>query len=110
MTAPVASGWSGCRVGLAPTGKRRLSTAHTQSRPFVVWGRSLSFVEPECSTRKSFGGLKGAHSLAQASGPFGVVARCMREDFPLVGLWTQHRALRGIGFDVVADKRRDLSP
>src|SRR5213079_574813 len=32
MTAPVASGWSGCRVGLAPTGKRRLFTAHTQGR------------------------------------------------------------------------------
>src|ERR1700682_1562924 len=30
MTAPVASGWSSCRVGLAPTGKRRLSTAHTR--------------------------------------------------------------------------------
>jgi hypothetical protein len=29
MTAPVASGWSVCRVGLAPTGKRRLCTAHT---------------------------------------------------------------------------------
>ena len=29
MTAPIASGWSGCRVGLAPTGKRRLVTAHT---------------------------------------------------------------------------------
>ena len=28
---PVASGWSDCRVGLAPTGKRRLVTAHTQS-------------------------------------------------------------------------------
>src|SRR6202011_4986702 len=28
MTAPVASGWSGCRVGLTPTGKRRLVTAH----------------------------------------------------------------------------------
>jgi hypothetical protein len=28
MTAPVASGWSGCRVGLAPTGKRRLFTTH----------------------------------------------------------------------------------
>jgi hypothetical protein len=26
--APVASGWSTCRVGLAPTGKRRLFTAH----------------------------------------------------------------------------------
>jgi hypothetical protein len=33
MTAPVASGWSGCRVGLTPTGKRRLSTAHTRSSP-----------------------------------------------------------------------------
>ena len=31
MTAPVASGWSGCRVGLAPTGKRRLCTARTRS-------------------------------------------------------------------------------
>ena len=32
MTAPVASGWSGCRVGFAPTGKRRLITAHANSR------------------------------------------------------------------------------
>jgi hypothetical protein len=32
MTAPIASGWSGCRVGLAPTGKRRLFTAHATSR------------------------------------------------------------------------------
>ena len=31
MTAPVASGWSVRRVGLAPTGKRRLVTAHTFS-------------------------------------------------------------------------------
>ena len=31
MTAPIASGWSGCRVGLAPTGKRRLCTAHTRN-------------------------------------------------------------------------------
>ena len=31
MAAPVASGWSICWVGLAPTGKRRLSTAHVRS-------------------------------------------------------------------------------
>ena len=31
MTAPIASGWSGCRVGLAPTGKRRLFTAHAHN-------------------------------------------------------------------------------
>src|SRR6266478_3258120 len=31
IAAPVASGWSVCRVGLAPTGKRRLSTAHAIS-------------------------------------------------------------------------------
>jgi hypothetical protein len=30
IAAPVASCWSGCRVGLAPTGKDRLVTAHTQ--------------------------------------------------------------------------------
>src|SRR6267154_2539311 len=30
MTAPIASGWSGCRMGFAPIGKRRLCTAHTQ--------------------------------------------------------------------------------
>jgi len=40
MTAPVASGWSGCRVGLTPTGKRRLYTAHTQVRHCC---RSVSF-------------------------------------------------------------------
>src|SRR6516164_5672826 len=32
IAAPAASGWSGRRVGLAPTGKRRLATAHTPSR------------------------------------------------------------------------------
>src|ERR1700675_3037401 len=31
MTAPIASGWSGCRVGFAPTGKRRLCTAHANN-------------------------------------------------------------------------------
>jgi hypothetical protein len=30
-TAPIASGWSGCRVKLAPTGKRRLCATHTRS-------------------------------------------------------------------------------
>src|ERR1700724_3637179 len=31
IAAPVASGWSVCRVGFAPTGKRRLFTAHAIS-------------------------------------------------------------------------------
>ena len=31
IAAPVASGWSVCRVGFAPTGKRRLVTAHGQT-------------------------------------------------------------------------------
>src|ERR1022692_3901682 len=34
MTA--ASGWSDCRVGLAPTGKRRLFTAHTHLRHWTA--------------------------------------------------------------------------
>src|SRR5450830_705055 len=32
VTAPIASGWSRCRLRLAPTGKRRLFTAHAISR------------------------------------------------------------------------------
>src|SRR5258706_15977090 len=36
MTAPIASGWSGRRVGLAPTGKRRLCTAHTQPGHYAM--------------------------------------------------------------------------
>jgi len=40
MTAPIASGWSGCRVGLAPTGKRRLVTAHGRSGHY--WARALN--------------------------------------------------------------------
>jgi hypothetical protein len=35
MTAPIASGWSGCRMGFAPTGKRRLCTAHTPNRHWL---------------------------------------------------------------------------
>src|SRR5258707_793703 len=39
LAAPVASGWSGRRVGLAPTGKRRLVTAHTRcGHSFKVLG------------------------------------------------------------------------
>ena len=33
IAAPVASGWSGCRAGLTPTGKRRLVTAHAKCGP-----------------------------------------------------------------------------
>ena len=44
MTAPIASGWSGCRVGLAPTGKRRLVTAHTQLGHPIIWTRHSSAV------------------------------------------------------------------
>jgi hypothetical protein len=45
IAAPAASGWSGRRVGLAPTGKRRLVTAHTKSR---LWRPAphLYFSEP----------------------------------------------------------------
>ncbi len=45
MTAPIASGWSdSCRVGLAPTEKRRLSTAHTQ--PGHSAAREASVISP----------------------------------------------------------------
>ena len=46
IAAPAASGWSVCRVGLAPTGKRRLVTAHTRSgrRSHLIQFAKLQFV------------------------------------------------------------------
>ena len=38
MTAPVASGWSGCRVGLAPTGKRRHRYGSPPTADLSPWG------------------------------------------------------------------------
>jgi hypothetical protein len=55
IAAPVASGWSGRRVGLAPTGKRRLVTAHTQTghwaRDFAVMQNQLLFGVVACRPR-----------------------------------------------------------
>ena len=65
MTAPVASGWSGCRVGLAPTGKRRLCTAHASSRH----PRS----QPLCNSKaKAFraAATSMAHAAAWAGGSY----------------------------------------
>src|SRR5450432_4545208 len=42
MTAPVASGWSGCRVGFTPTGTRRLCTAHTLNGLHGLFCRSVT--------------------------------------------------------------------
>src|SRR6266702_3726157 len=50
IAAPVASGWSGCRAGLTPAGKRHLFTAHTHfglldcERPKL--GRSVTLERP----------------------------------------------------------------
>jgi len=40
--APVASGWSSCRVGLSPTGKRRLFTAHPDNGHLVPYRLSIA--------------------------------------------------------------------
>src|SRR5437667_2256252 len=51
IAAPVASGWSGCRVGLTPTGKRRLP----RRTPVAVIGgnpdgpSSMVMTRPLCS-------------------------------------------------------------
>src|SRR5207342_3020837 len=50
MTAPVASGWSVCRVGLAPTGKRRLVTVHTQCGHLNV---PMSYASDRTQVRRS---------------------------------------------------------
>src|SRR5215467_12450409 len=62
IAAPVASGWSVRRVGLAPTGKRRLSTAHTQTghqRRFLLQCTALTRSETRSSPQASWLGRGG---------------------------------------------------
>src|SRR6202048_4259093 len=53
IAAPVAFGWSVCRVGLAPTGKRRLVTAHTQH------GHSVGIHHNWPARRRACRGVRG---------------------------------------------------
>jgi hypothetical protein len=53
IAAPVASGWSGCRVGFAPTGKRRLFTAHTQSGQMYLMTGTIDRPLEGCSSSSS---------------------------------------------------------
>jgi len=48
IAAPAASGWSDCRVGLSPTGKRRLPrrTPEAGIRRFVISQRSEPLTDP----------------------------------------------------------------
>ena len=79
IAAPVASGWSGCRVGLAPTGKRRLVTAHTHGgHRAPVAHRSRRQWPPRCAQPLFLCPITSAnrawHSslLAQLLGPCGL--------------------------------------
>jgi hypothetical protein len=68
MTAPVASGWSVRRVGLAPTGKRRLGTAHTLSG--------------HCGSRRRTSQLGAERTLADAPQANFRPANVMQMKFP----------------------------
>ena len=46
MTAPIASGWSGRRVGLAPTGKRRTGRSTPRTVPFSDHTSTRTFRTP----------------------------------------------------------------
>ena len=74
MTAPVASGWSVRRVGLAPTGTRRLLTAHMSSghsrsrRWTSQLGGKRAYTsspreEPECTRKRPFHRRRAKYAL-----------------------------------------------
>jgi porin len=91
MPAPVASGWSGRRVGLAPTGKRRLFTAHTHSRDYGVYG----FIDQMLWRLPGNDPKKGVGAFARATfSPF---------DRNLIDLYAE----AGVNFMGLWDKRPD---
>jgi hypothetical protein len=77
IAAPVASGRGVCRVGLTPTGKRRLSTAHAKSGHYQSYSITLSAIA------SSVGGTSRPRALA--------VLRLMRSSY-LAGACTGRSA------------------
>ena len=75
MTAPIASGWSGCRVGLPPTGKRRLCTAHTQLGHLE---ESVDVHYPALPTRLSISLRSATKSMGFVSSPSAPPSRAFR--------------------------------
>jgi hypothetical protein len=85
MTAPVASGWSGCRVGFAPTGKRRLATAHTRS----------GLRRSNCFALRNFYSITSSARRRNASGivsPSALAVLRLTTSSNLVGNWTGRSA------------------
>src|SRR5271166_4108868 len=68
MTAPVASGWSVRRVGLSPTGKRRLLTAHANSGRSLTVRKKMGAVRGPC--RSGCGTITNKCSTRDLGGPF----------------------------------------
>src|SRR6202789_4354604 len=66
MTAPVASGWSVRRVGLSPTGKRRLLTAHANSgHSLPLWQTGKTTLNFPSRSVKRTGGTRPIGVAAQ---------------------------------------------
>ena len=69
MTAPVAYGWSGCRVGFAPTGKRRLFTAHTRCGHWLCrFRRHKAVVRCSLGSERTTQSSSGSSSIRFAQG------------------------------------------
>jgi hypothetical protein len=68
MTAPIASGWSGCRVGFAPTGKCRLVTAHTHNGRWM-FGRIFGLDGRESYRKLRLEPLCCPHRLSRGTAP-----------------------------------------
>src|SRR5260370_7094168 len=93
MTAPIASGWSGCRVGLAPTGKRRLSTAHANSGHSPIGAPNLA--APIASNRFFSSRGPGVSLMAESEHSVRVGARNVRRDQRCLVFWVANE-LQGV--------------
>jgi hypothetical protein len=69
MPAPVASGWSGCRVGLAPLGKRRIYTAHARSGHPIGQRMATPTTGSRCIRYRPTAAKRVPSSKAEALGP-----------------------------------------
>ena len=100
IAAPVASGWSVRRLGLAPTGKRRLITAHTQHRHWLCTAAMFLMSVP--ASIKAVVAVFGAPGRPCSGASSSRFRRC-RGSWPLRAI---HRILQDMMLHIL-DRRSD---
>src|SRR5262249_1502869 len=92
IAAPVASGWTVCRVGFAPPGKRRLVTAHGSSRPSANCPKNDAHDQLLAETTRASGERKSPMEPRRNQTSCGLSQLIIQHSPPFAGVGIDQRA------------------